>query len=307
MLSMLNNLRSALARRFYVALKRASHRMPSQLIVPERSRVLLIAPHMDDEVIGCGGTLLLHKALGSAVRVVFVSDSSGGVGDAALGASIRAARHTEMVRVCAALALESVSELGFPDGALVRHEQAIASRLAAELADFRPAQVLCPFPLDGHSDHQATAVAFGAAAKQAGWRGEVLAYEVWSALWPNAGIDIGAVAERKAELIGKYASQMGDRDYVAAILGLNRYRGMVHRLAFAEAFHRCSPAQFAELTACLDKLDRMSGQRPGADRQLPASTDISSSRSGLQRPGFGGQAGGRTSAAVDDGHGHTSY
>ncbi len=258
MLPLLDDLRSALARRFYVALKRASHRMPSQLIVPARSRVLVIAPHMDDEVMGCGGTLLLHKALGSAVRVVFVSDNSGGVSDAVRAARIREARHIEMMRIRAALALESAGELGFPDGALVREEQAIASRLAAELADFRPAQVLCPFPLDMHGDHQATAVAFGAAAKQAKWQGEVLAYEVWSALWPNVGIDIGAVAERKAELIGMYASQMDDRDYVAAILGLNRYRGMVHRVAFAESFHRCSPAQFAELTACLNKLDRMS-------------------------------------------------
>jgi Mn-containing catalase len=80
----------------------------------------------------------------------------------------------------------------------------------------------------------------------------VLAYEVWSTLWPNLAIDIGTVAEAKARLIRLYVSQMNDRDYAEAILGLNRYRGLQHRVAFAEAFHRCDAAQFRRLTACLD-------------------------------------------------------
>ena len=52
-----------------------------------------------------------------------------------------------------------------------------------------------------------------------------------------------------------YASEMGDRDYAAAVLGLNRYRGMQHRIELAEAFHRCDAAQFRALTACLDRFD----------------------------------------------------
>ena len=76
-----NRLRSAFARRFLLSVRRATHRLPVQLETLRRQRVLVVAPHMDDEVIGCGGTLLLHRSLGSDVRVVFVSDSSGAVGD----------------------------------------------------------------------------------------------------------------------------------------------------------------------------------------------------------------------------------
>ena len=83
----------------------------------------------------------------------------------------------------------------------------------------------------------------------------MLAYEVWSTLWPNMAVDIGTVAVEKARLIRMYASQMGDRDYAAAVLGLNRYRGMQHRVELAEAFHRCDAAQFRALTACLDSFD----------------------------------------------------
>ena len=216
---------------------------------------MVVAPHMDDEVIGCGGTLLLHRTLQSEVRVVFVSDSSGAVDDPALAKSLRDIRRIEMMKVRDVLALGSVVELGFADGSLMNHEAAIASRLAEELRTFRPAQVLCPFPADGHADHQATAVALGQATRLAGWHGEVLAYEVWSTLWPNMAVDIGAVAVEKARLIRMYASEMGDRDYAAAVLGLNRYRGMQHRVELAEAFHRCDAVQFRALTACLESFD----------------------------------------------------
>ena len=178
------------------------------------------------------------------MRVVFVSDSSGAVDDPDLARNRRDIRRTEMIKVRDALALGSVVELGFADGALMKHEAAIASRLAEELRTFRPTQVLCPFPADGHADHQATAVALAHATKLADWHGEVLAYEVWSTLWPNMAVDIGAVADEKAHLIRMYASEMGDRDYAAAVLGLNRYRGMQHRIELAEVFHRCDAGQF---------------------------------------------------------------
>jgi LmbE family N-acetylglucosaminyl deacetylase len=250
-----NRLRSAFARRFLLSLRRATHRLPVQLETLRRQRVMVVAPHMDDEVIGCGGTLLLHRTLQSDVRVVFVSDSSGAVDDPGLATSLRGIRRAEMMKVREVLALGSVVELGFADGSLMSHEEAIASRLADELRTFRPAQVLCPFPADGHADHQATAVALGVATRLAGWHGEVLAYEVWSTLWPNMAVDIGTVAAEKARLIRMYASEMSDRDYAAAVLGLNRYRGMQHRVELAEAFHRCDAVQFRALTACLDSFD----------------------------------------------------
>lgn len=253
MQSLPNRIRSALARRFLVSIKRASHRMPVQLEAPVASRILVVAPHMDDEVIACGGTLLRHKEIGSTVRVVFVSDSSSGIPDPAIAQRVREVRRAEMLNVQAALKFE-LRELAFPDGSLMRHEAGIAARLADELKDFAPTQVLCPFPVDAHADHQACAIALADAARQARWQGEILAYEVWSALWPNLAIDIGSVAEAKAALIGLYPSQMSDRDYVSAVLGLNRYRGLAHRLDYAEAFHRCTPAQFKALTACLDRL-----------------------------------------------------
>ena len=235
-------------------IRRASHRMPVHLVAPTAGRVLVIAPHMDDESIACGGTLLLHKALNSRVRIAFVSDSSSAVRDPVIAERMRAIRRAEMLEVNRVLAFEAISELGFPDGSLVQHEAEVAARLADELRAFAPTQVLCPFPVDGHADHQACALAFAEATRLTGWQGDVLGYEVWSPLWANVAIDIGSVAEAKGELIRRYASQMADRDYAAAVLGLNRYRGLQHRVTYAEAFHRCTAAQFRQLSACLDRI-----------------------------------------------------
>ena len=254
MASLGNRIRSALARRFLVNLRRATHRLPVELETPVASRLLVIAPHMDDEVIACGGTLLLHRRLKSEVRIVFVSDSSAGIRDAAIAERVSAVRSAEMAQVRERLGIGSIAELGYPDGSLVRHEAAIAQSLADQIAAFAPERVLAPFPLDGHADHQACGLACAEAMRVSGWGGEVLAYEVWSTLWPNMAINIGEVADEKAALIRLYASQMNDRDYVSAILGLNRYRGLQHRIEYAEAFHRCSPAQYHQLTACLDRV-----------------------------------------------------
>ena len=49
------------------------------LHVPPRERVLVLAPHPDDEVLGCGGTILLHAAQGDAVHVVIAFDGLNGL------------------------------------------------------------------------------------------------------------------------------------------------------------------------------------------------------------------------------------
>ncbi len=228
--------------------------MPSRLRTVQKERVLVIAPHMDDEAIPCGGTLLLHARVGSTVHVVFTSDSSGGSQNADARERVRTARLNEVAAAQKVLGYASQEVLGFPDGQLVQHERAMRERLTAAVGTFGPTQILCPFPADSHADHQATALATGQAATAASFRGEVWAYEVWTPLWPNVCIDITSVAAEKERAIACYASQLEDRDYVSAIMGLNKYRGLRHQVPFAEAYYACPPSEFCNLTASLDRL-----------------------------------------------------
>lgn len=250
----LRALRGALARRFLLKVKRATHRAPARLIAPSAERVLVIAPHMDDEAIGCGGTLALLREQGAEVHIVFASDSSAGLTDAALAERLAEVRRGEAERVRSFMGFTSIIELGLPDGRLHQCEEDLASKLAERIRTLRPDLIFAPFPADAHSDHMACAAALASAAMSTDSGADILAYEVWTPLWPNVAVDISAVADRKEQAIRLYASQQADRDYAGAVLGLNRYRGLALEVDCAEAFHRTTPAGFADLCSLLDKL-----------------------------------------------------
>lgn len=249
----LRALRGALARRFLLKLRRATHRGPVDLIVPVAKKVLVVAPHMDDEVIPSGGTLILLAEQGAEIQVTYATDSSAGLRSAQAAATLAATRRAEAQTVCDRLGFVS-NELGFPDGQLHRHEAMLTKRLAQQIERLKPDLIFCPFPADAHSDHMACAVAVAAAAKAAKPDVTILAYEVWTPSWPNVAVDITAVAERKEQAIRIYASQAEDRDHAGAALGLNRFRGLPHKVAFAEAYFRAGPAEFGRLTGLLDEL-----------------------------------------------------
>lgn len=247
-------LRVAIASRFLIRIRRATHRMPVRLADICQSRVLVVAPHPDDEVIGCGGALLLHQQKGSAVRVVFVSDGSVGIRDPKTAKMISDKRFLEVERVNEAMKFESIHRLDFPDASLVMHEKAIASQLALEILEFKPDQIYCPHPADGHADHQACSLAVAQAINSTNWSGTVMCYELWATLSPNVAIDISTVADQKDKVIRLYESQIADRDYASAILGLNHYRGLQHRLEYAEAYFACNSSQFIHISNSLNQI-----------------------------------------------------
>jgi LmbE family N-acetylglucosaminyl deacetylase len=145
-------------------------------------------------------------------------------------------------------------ELGFPDGQLHKHEDALTERLRQQIEETSPDLIFCPFPADGHSDHMSCAAAVARAAGAAKPGATILAYEVWTPLWPSVAVDITNVANHKEEAIQLYRSQADDRDHAAAALGLNRFRALPHKVAFAEAFFRATPVDFARITALLDEI-----------------------------------------------------
>jgi LmbE family N-acetylglucosaminyl deacetylase len=213
------------ATRFLQNIHRVTHRMPIKLRAIEKRRVLVVAPHPDDEVIAVGGNLALHQRLGSEMLTLFVTLDAPAADVGRKGEAERAAR----------LLGFDHRFLGFPDGSVSLHERALASVIADVIRSFRPDIIYCPFPGDHHRDHQATSASTGAAVAEARFKGEVWCYELWSCLWPNVGVDISSVVEIKRDAINCYASQVAYVDYVEGALGLNRYRGIKLGVKYAES------------------------------------------------------------------------
>ncbi|HEY0371163.1 MAG TPA: PIG-L family deacetylase [Thermoanaerobaculia bacterium] len=200
-------------------------------------RLLVLAPHPDDEVIGCGGLVALHLREQRAVRVVVATDGAQ-AGDAGL-------RQEESERALAVLGewgIGKSSFLGFPDRGL---DDSIAPKLREELLAFRPDLILAPAPIEIHPDHFALARIFCELVQRDETLFADLAvarvafYEVGQPLRPNALVDISDVAEAKYAAIAEHKSQVAQRDYVAYARGLNAYRAMTlpPETKFAEGYY----------------------------------------------------------------------
>ncbi len=153
------------------------------LEVDTASRLVVVSPHPDDEVLACGGLIAHHVARGGEVAVLAVTDGEvSHAGDVSWPAQrLAAARRAERLAGLARLgvAAESVHSLHLPDGGIEAHRSALAERLMSEL---RPSDVVVStWAFDGHPDHDAA----GAEARQAGaQRGcGVLAAPVWMWHW----------------------------------------------------------------------------------------------------------------------------
>lgn len=249
----LNQMRDWTAMRLLRRIHRVTHRLVISLRQVEPSRVLVFAPHMDDGMISSGGTLALHKQVGSDVGIVYVSDSNGDSRYTGVD-SQTAVRQQEAINACSSMGIEIVDMLGYPDRKLSLYEPKMIERISEILEKQQPLQIFCPFPTDHHRDHQATSMAVALAAVQSNWKGEIWGYEVWSTLWPNTAVDISSVVQKKSEVIAKFESQVAGMQYIEASLGLNRYRGLQANVDYAEAFYVSSPKKFLQMCETLNQL-----------------------------------------------------
>ena len=238
----LGRLLTAMASKALSRAYRLTYRMPIELVEVEPGKVLVIAPHGDDEVIAAGGALCLHHRAGSSVTVAFAS-----IPDQPEPSSAMVVRRAEARAVADNLSFEPIF-LGYPEGSLMPKEKKLAESIAGLIEKLAPDFIFCPFPGDHHRDHHSCANALAIALKSTGHRCDVWSYELWSTLWPNKALDISSVIEIKRTAINLYASQVATMPYAEAAIGLNRYRGLKVHVDFAESFFVTTAEDFTKLT-----------------------------------------------------------
>jgi N-acetylglucosamine malate deacetylase 1 len=212
-------------------------------------RTLVVAPHPDDETLGCGGTLLRRKAEGHAIGWLIVTGISAQGGWPAERVGQRAG---EIDAVRRALGFDRVFELGIPAARLDELPLAdVVASFAKVFAEFEPTEVLLPHRSDVHTDHRVTFDAVAACTKWFRYPSvrRALAYETLSEtdmalsphdrFQPNVFIDVGAHLERKLEVLQIYASETGRFPFprsVEAVRALAQVRGAACGFQAAEAF-----------------------------------------------------------------------
>ena len=217
---------------------------------PVRGPVVVLAPHPDDEWIGPGGTLLLHRGQGDRVHVVVVTDgaSDGGAMTPAARVALAARRAGES-RVFALSIGATVELLGHPDGARAREEDlgVLVPQLVAILKREKPAVVYAPHRDEAHGDHHVVALAAARAVASCGVACELWGYEIWGTLTPDVVVDISAVMERKLALASCFSSQLEHTAITHCFGGLNAYRSAVLKKGarYGEAFCRMTPDERA--------------------------------------------------------------
>jgi hypothetical protein len=112
-------------------------------------RVLVVAPHPDDEALGCWG-LLKASATAATVGVALVTDGGAPRSESI---ELRERRVAESRALLGNVAQVEMRRLGLPDGELRVHVAALRAKLEALVAEFAPDLVLAPAPTDGTDDH----------------------------------------------------------------------------------------------------------------------------------------------------------
>ncbi len=189
--------------------------------VPAPPTVLVIAPHPDDEVLGCGGSILLHNDAGRVVHVLYLTSGEQGSPHHA-AEELRTVREAEASVAARVLGI-SVSRLHFarfPDGGIQPADLDQVAAVVRLLRKVRPDLVYLPHADDASFDHRAGFELAWRALGMAGsrnfpewgtephWVPTVLGYEVWAAIGqPVYFEDITAVLDRKLTALACYGSQ----------------------------------------------------------------------------------------------------
>lgn len=225
-----------------------THERATMTLCDRIGRALVVAPHPDDEVLGCGGTIARLTALGRDVHVAVMTRGTPPRHDLA---QIRAVQ----AEARAAHGMLGVAGhfLDFPAAGLdgVPHAQ-LNDAMQQLLADIRPDTVFLPFNGDIHADHRIifNAVLVAARPRTAEAPARLYAYETlsetnWNAPFltpgfqPNVFVDITGYLDRKLDAFRAYRSQVasfpGERS-IEALRALATLRGATIYRDAAEGF-----------------------------------------------------------------------
>lgn len=185
-------------------------------------KVIVFAPHQDDEVLACGGTIIKRIRDGHQVFIVFMTDGRFGCGNEeyAKAEEVKSIRNHEAVQAAEAMGVPSknVFFLNFNDGSLNKNGPDVKKKLLEVLFLIQPDSILLPNYHDSHPDHSFTNDAVLSVLRGAKLTAVINEYFVWDRDYKyrpkmvlakyNAVEHVLDVLEEKMNALFEYKSQM---------------------------------------------------------------------------------------------------
>lgn len=201
-------------------------------------KVLVFAPHPDDETIGCGGTIVKIIKDGGDVIIVWMTSGELGTKNHCRNGELARVREEEAKKAAIVLGVKNYYFLRQPDSFLVAKTQLIR-QVAKIITTHKPETILCSYWDKMNNDHIVTYdIVTRATLLAGGILKSLLCYEVWTPIEDcNYYEDISNFLNIKLTALSAYKSQTKIIPYNQAIEGLNRYRGLMGiGKKYAEAF-----------------------------------------------------------------------
>lgn len=186
------------------------------------TRVLVLTPHPDDEVFGCGGAIMRHIEQGTPVCVIVVSDGAYGVSNEQV-ADYTLQRQNESIAASNVLGYGSPIFWHYRDREICYGEKLVQEIMAA-IREASVDLIYAPSVFEMHPDHRVLGMAAVEAVRRLGKAVHLALYEVGMPLRPNQLLDISDLAARKLAAMACFVSQNAKQRYDLDIAALNRYR-----------------------------------------------------------------------------------
>jgi len=216
---------------------------PIPITAPFGKSMLVVAPHQDDEVIGCGGALTLQTLSGQSATVIILQDGADEHASASIPREqLRELRNEESRAAMRQIGIDAPIFLGLRS--LRSNIETTVSTLREVIEERGVDAVFTPFVLDGHPDHRACNFILAKALSSVSRPIRTMQYEVWSNCIPNVLVIIDPVADKKDAMLSCYKFANGAHDYRHATKGLNMFHS------------RLLPAGQARYVECFFELPR---------------------------------------------------